>query len=102
MVIEFDGTGRITYANAEAEKKLEYRDGFCKAKALQHIGGKLSAFAIHNHVVGYVVGVSTLIQATSTVTAMISSVTITSGGTAGDIRTIWKGMRFPSVRRLSR
>lgn len=29
MVIEFDGTGRITYANAEAEKKLEYKDGLC-------------------------------------------------------------------------
>lgn len=29
MILEFDGTGRICYANAEAEKKLEYGDGLC-------------------------------------------------------------------------
>lgn len=29
MIFEFDSLGRITYANAEAEKKLEYENGLC-------------------------------------------------------------------------
>lgn len=29
MIFEFDGSGKISYANAEAEKKLEYVGGLC-------------------------------------------------------------------------